>query len=743
MTDRRVDDVLSDNERLRQANDALRARIERHAPAGPPPAAEDSARNEPAAEYFAWIRRYVEVALEASSAALALFTEEGRLLAVNAKLLSMFPSVAPRLTPGAKFEDVVRMIAAARAIDLPDEAARETWAQARIAARGAAAPPAVAPLTGDRWVEITERRTAQGAFALAFEDVTDNVLARRRDRHARHRGREAVIRGVLENLPIGVGAFDGELRLAAWNEPFRTMFGLGLSDLRDGLTFAEVAALVERAGVVDTSDCARQISLWVNAAPPRHPLALEITRHDGLVLSAHARETAEGGFVLSLDDVTAERRAAAETNAVKETLEQRVFERTSALVDVNDKLVQEIAERRAIEAEMRRARDAAESANLSKTRFLAAASHDLLQPLNAAKLFVSALAASELPAQAADLAKRVESAFASVESLLNALLDISKLDTGRGETTVSDFPIARILDPIAEEFGPLAARRGLKLKVAPSAAVVRSDPHYLRRIVQNLVANALKYTEHGGVVVGARRRGDQLRIEVWDSGVGIPSAERRRIFEEFHRIDSANPNGERGMGLGLAIVERAARLLGHDVEIRSAEGEGSIFAVTAPLGDAAAAEARAPGPAVIDVVDGGAGLIALLVEDDPEVRSATASLLDRWGVDVLEAATAEEAVAMTESLGMAPDVVLVDYHLAHGATGLEALARIRDAFDPKLPGILITADRTRAVAREAQEAGAQLLTKPVAPAKLRSLLHWSQADRPGTLPGALRTGDAA
>jgi Response regulators consisting of a CheY-like receiver domain and a winged-helix DNA-binding domain len=184
------------------------------------------------------------------------------------------------------------------------------------------------------------------------------------------------------------------------------------------------------------------------------------------------------------------------------------------------------------------------------------------------------------------------------------------------------------------------------------------------------------------------------------------------------------------MGLGLAIVERACRLLGHTVDIRSAEGEGSVFSVTVPLGDPGAAEAREEAPAMIDAAAGGAGVIALLVEDDDEVRAATAHLLARWGVDVLDATSAEEALEAAEALGMPPDVILIDYHLGPERTGLEALSRIRAAFASAIPAILITADRSRAVARAAQEAGAQLLAKPVSPSKLRALIHWSQADRP-------------
>ena len=716
--DPRVDDALSDNERLRQVNDALRARMERQGGA-------DSARRPgEAAESPGWIRRYVEVALDAADAALALFTEEGRLLAVNRRLSALVPDVAPRLTPGLRFDEAARLLSGSVALALPDEAARAAWAQARIDGRGLAAAPAATPLGDGRWVEVSERATGQGAFALAFDDVTEAMLSRRSARVAAPVGREALLSAALDHLPLGFGAFDPHGQLTFWNEPFRTLMGLGVGDLREGLAFSQLAHRITRGGAVDPDGPARRVALWVAAHSPRAPLTVEIARRDGVLLMAQCRETGAGGFALSLTDVTAERLAAAEVARVRRTLESRVNERTAALVEVNDRLVQEVAERRAIEAEMRRARDAAEAADLSKTRFLAAASHDLLQPLNAAKLFISALSAGSLPPEAAAIALKVESAFASVETLLNALLDISRLDAGGGEAQIADFPIMRILEPVAEEFRPVAAERGLRLRVAPCSAVVRSDPHYLRRIVQNLVSNALKYTMKGGVVVGCRRRGAMLRLEVWDSGVGIPAAERRRVFEEFHRLDAANPRGERGMGLGLAIVDRASRLLGHAVDIRSAEGAGSVFAVTLPLGDARAAATRALAPEPQAAFDGATGMIALVIEDDPSVRAATAALLGRWGVDVLEAHSGEAALALARQIGLAPDVLLVDYHLM-GETGVGVLARVRAAFDAPIPAIVITADRSRAVADAVARAGAQLLTKPVAPAKLRALLHWS------------------
>ncbi len=718
--DRRIDEVVSDNERLRQANDALRARIERHGGIGGEPAA----RPLDPAETAGWMRRYVEAALDAGDAGLALFTDEGRLVAVNQRLAALFPDVAPRLSPGMRFEEAVRSLAGAHGLALADAGARAAWTRARMAAHGRAASAASAALVDGRWIEIAERRTAGGGFALSFRDGAPPAAPA-------VAGDAPALAAALDLLPHGLAVFDDQSRMTACNGPFRALLGLADAALRPG---AALAALMEAAvhdGALEGGAGMRRLALWASAEPPRRPLSLELVRADGVALSAHARDLAPvaQGMLLRLSDVTEERRAALEVERVRRTLESRVEERTAALVEVNDRLVQEVAERRAIEAEMRRARDAAETANLSKTRFLAAASHDLLQPLNAARLFLSALSASPLPPAEASLALKIESAFASVETLLNALLDISKLDAGGGEAQVIDFPLSRIFGPVSEEFRAVAAERGLKLRIAPTRAVVRSDPHYLRRIVQNLVSNALKYTVAGGVVVGARRRGGVLRIEVWDSGVGIPPAERRRIFEEFHRIDHANPRGERGMGLGLAIVDRASRLLNHAVDIRSAEGRGSVFAVSVPLGAPSRAEpeAVAVGPAHADPGEG--GMIAMVIEDDDAVRAATVALLTRWGVDVLEAASGDEAMALAQQFGMAPDVLLLDYHLGGGETGVDALGRLRAAFAAPIPAILITADRTRDVAAEAARAGAQLLTKPVAPAKLRALLHWSRGVR--------------
>ncbi len=730
-----LDAALSDNERLRRANDALRERMERQAAHG----LDGAQRATDAGEALVWARRQAQAALDVCADGLALFSEDGRLTLYNARLQAFLPDAGTRIAAGQRLEDAARALLSSAALALQPDA-RTAMAAALASAEPASRAPLAAPLADGRWVEFALRRAVGGQFALVVSDVTAQV-ARAASAAARSAHAPDVEGGwpgaALDRLRIGLAAFDGSGALAHCNAPFRALLGLGLAAAQPG---APMAALIgEAAGAGPMAGPAAgpvvgALAEWLRAPQPRPPLSTDLRARDGRVLRVNCYDGDGDGFSVSLADITEDRESAEELERARRTLESRVVERTAALTDLNDRLVQEVAERRAIESEMRRARDAAEAANLSKTRFLAAASHDLLQPLNAAKLFLSALAASRLSPDASETVARVESAFGSVEALLNALLDISKLDAGGGEAHVSDFPVARVLKPVAEEFGAVAAARGLKLTVAPCSAIVRSDPHYLRRIVQNLVSNALKYTMQGGVVLGCRRRGETLRIEVWDSGVGVPPAERRRVFEEFHRIDAANPRGERGMGLGLAIVDRAARLLGHRVDVRSQPGVGSVFSVTAPLGHAGAARAaQAAGEADAQHFGDARGMIALVLDDDDAVRGATSALLARWGVDAMEAATAGQAVSAVRQLGMAPDVMLLDYHLGDGLTGLQALRRLREETGVDAPAVIITADRSRALEAAAAEAGAEVLTKPVAPAKLRALLQWSRANADGGL----------
>ncbi|HKU85612.1 MAG TPA: ATP-binding protein [Casimicrobiaceae bacterium] len=385
-------------------------------------------------------------------------------------------------------------------------------------------------------------------------------------------------------------------------------------------------------------------------------------------------------------------------------LERRVAEKSAALsaqLDVT-----------------RAARNAAEAANRAKSSFLAAASHDLRQPLHALGMFAQALTDRTRDAEGQHLAQRIATSVGALEALLSALLDVSKLDAGAIVANPRDFAIRSLFDRLIEEFTPEALERGLKLALVCGEPVIKSDPVLIERILRNLIANALRYTARGGVVIGCRRRGAGYALEVWDSGPGIPATQRTRIFEEFYQIGNPGRDRTRGLGLGLAIVRRLAELLGHRIEVQSREGRGSVFRIVVPAGDRAALVSEQvqtlPGPSL-------AGTRILIVDDEADVRDATTSVLRQWECDVV--AVADVAAAM-DAYGSraAPEVMLVDYRLGSGADGLAAVAELRRVFGPATPAVLVSGESGELELGRIRESGVPLLHKPLPPARLRSLL---------------------
>lgn len=361
------------------------------------------------------------------------------------------------------------------------------------------------------------------------------------------------------------------------------------------------------------------------------------------------------------------------------------------------------------------ARAAADEANRSKTRFLRAASHDLLQPLAAARLYLSALADGDLDPVQRELTTRLAGAFESVEELMHAVLDISRLDSQRIEFHRRPVALDELFQRLAIEYAPVAEAAGLRLSFVPTSAVVDSDPTFLRRIAQNLVSNALKYTEAGGVVVGVRRRGKRVWLEVHDSGPGISEADRARIFDEFQR--AVREGGPQGMGLGLSIVRRACTKLGHPLEVLSTPGRGTVFRVgLPPVGPAEAAVAFAPA---------GRGLrsrVALVVENDPAMRRAYELMLGRT-LGMVVRATGGTAEALAE-MGQddPPDVILADYNLDNGDTGIAAIRALRAAAGQVVPAVMVTAQRDPGIARACASEGVPLIEKPVRADELAAVL---------------------
>ena len=370
------------------------------------------------------------------------------------------------------------------------------------------------------------------------------------------------------------------------------------------------------------------------------------------------------------------------------------------------------------------AKESAEQANLSKTRFLAAASHDVLQPLNAAHLSVSALAELQTSEEGRTLVRQVERSLETMEDLLRTLLDISRLDAGVVQPSIADVQLEALFSSLKSDFQQLAERKGLTLKFLETGAVVRSDATMLRRILQNMLSNALRYTRSGGILVGVRNRGATVRIDVADTGCGIPETQRDAIFEEFHR-GTVSPDAELvggGLGLGLAIVRRMAGALGHPVSFSSRVGRGTIFHVDVPSIGSVPAHVVPAGEAERPRGYGLFGTRVLLVENDPDVLGAMTSLLERWQCAVRAATSTEEALDALGDTAWTPDIVIADQHLDSGDLGTNTITEIRDYLGRPVPALLVTADNSELIDRAAQAAGIELMRKPLKPAQLRALL---------------------
>jgi signal transduction histidine kinase/CheY-like chemotaxis protein len=426
----------------------------------------------------------------------------------------------------------------------------------------------------------------------------------------------------------------------------------------------------------------------------------------GMVIEVRSNRMPDSGIVVTYTDITPSVEAA-------EALERRVQERTEELTRLNQELA--------------RAKAEADEANISKTRFLAAASHDILQPLNAARLYATSLVERERGSNEAKLAGNVDASLEAVEEILGALLDISRLDTGALQPEISNFRINELLSQLQLEFAPLAAENGLTLKFLPCSLNVRSDRRLLRRLLQNLISNAIKYTPKGRVVVGCRRKGGKIRVEVHDSGLGIPAKEQKNIFREFQRLDQG-AKAARGLGLGLSIVERIGRVLGHKIALRSKARKGSMFSVEVPtVAIAAATPAIAQSaPAPVAALE---GIVTLCIDNDPQILDGMNVLLSGWGCRVVIAHDLESALVLCGNGGEQPDVLLVDYHLDKG-NGIETIAALRKQLGADLPAALITADRTPQVREEARERDIHVLNKPLRPAALRAFLAQWRVTRP-------------
>ncbi|OLB76094.1 MAG: hybrid sensor histidine kinase/response regulator [Alphaproteobacteria bacterium 13_2_20CM_2_64_7] len=453
----------------------------------------------------------------------------------------------------------------------------------------------------------------------------------------------------------------------------------------------------------DTTDALKhdRIARYVCASEP----FLERFADRDLIVEVRANRMPDGGIVTTFTDITPSVKAAEELERANESLERRVAQRTEELMQLN--------------RELGCAKAQAEQANISKTHFLAAASHDILQPLNAARLYVTSLVERQRGGSDAQLITNIDASLDAVEDIFGALLDISRLDTGAMRPEIVGFRIDELLRQLEVEFTPLAQEKGLNLKFAPCSLAVQSDRRLLRRLLQNLVSNAIKYTPNGRVLVGCRRRDGRLRIDVYDTGLGIPASKKQAIFQEFHRLEQG-AKAARGLGLGLSIVERIARVLDYKITVNSSVGRGSQFSVKVPLSAAIPPRQQPRVAREVDRVQL-SGITVLCIDNELAILDGMETLLAGWGCRVLKAPDLEEAIALVAEGKITPDGLLVDYHLDKG-NGIAAITELRRRFGADLTAILITADRSPRVREDARANGIQLLNKPLKPAALRALL---------------------
>jgi len=517
----------------------------------------------------------------------------------------------------------------------------------------------------------------------------------------------ALLQGAIENITQGISVVDQSLRLVAWNHRYLELFGYPEGLIYVGRPISDIIRYNAERGLCGPGDADEHVAkrlYWMRQGTAH---TSERTFPNGRVIELIGNPMQGGGFVMSFTDITAFREAEHALKEANEGLEQRVAERTHELSQLNLALSE--------------AKAHAEAANQSKTRFLAAVSHDLMQPLNAARLFSAALGHQDnaLPADAQQLVRHLDSSLRSAEDLITDLLDISRLENGRITPDRSAFPLSALFDTLGAEFKVLAQEQGVDFRVHGSRLRVESDMKLLRRVLQNFLTNAFRYAK-GPVLLGVRHSRGQLRLEVWDRGPGIPEDKRKVIFEEFKRLDSHQTRAEKGLGLGLAIADGLCRVLGHPLEVRSWVGKGSVFSVSVPL-------AKSPQPQIAaqaDVNGSGNGLSGtqvLCIDNEDSILVGMHSLLSRWGCQVWTARNRLECEHLLAE-DVRPQLALVDYHLDEGETGTELVAWLRTRLGEPIPGVVISADARPELVADIHAVGLDYLAKPVKPAALRALL---------------------
>ncbi|MEL7272361.1 MAG: ATP-binding protein [Pseudomonadota bacterium] len=532
---------------------------------------------------------------------------------------------------------------------------------------------------------LLQKHEPAGESTIRLLDDASEALQQNRD----------LLQTALDQVEQGISVFDNGFTLSNWNAQFRPLLGLPVTLGQAGMPLSLIAeAIAER---VDGPEDMTRALLEADK-----PFVVQLHESDR-VLEVQSKAMPDGGLVVWWNDITEQANAANALQLANETLENRVRQRTEELTRLNGDLAS--------------ARAVAEAANIGKTKFLAAVGHDILQPLNAARLYASSLVERLESGPHENLARNIDVSLESVEDILGAVLAISKLDSGALTPSIATFEAARLLDRLKVEFAPIAAQKGLKLIIRSNDFHVTSDYSLLRRLLQNLVSNAIKYTAHGTVTVDAKVQRNQLVFAVGDTGAGISPADQQIIFDEFKRLEGGRQVAE-GLGLGLSIVKRLAATLDHPIALTSAPGQGSTFCVTVPLA-VPKTKALSQTPKKTAMPAAMAGPTVLCVDNEPRILDGMKTLLGGWGCTVH---TFDRTVDLLSHLeGKTADLLIADYHL-DGETGLDTIAATRNRMGADFPCILITADRSAALRTQANALEITLLNKPLKPAALRATL---------------------
>ncbi|PSV51216.1 PAS domain-containing hybrid sensor histidine kinase/response regulator [Photobacterium sp. GB-1] len=514
-----------------------------------------------------------------------------------------------------------------------------------------------------------------------------------------------LLQGAIEHISQGIAVVDKQLRLVAWNQRYLELFSFPPGLIQVGRPITDVIRYNAEQGLCGPGDPEAHVAKRVEHLQRGTAHTSSRIRPDGQVIEVQGNPMPGGGFVMSFSDITAFRQVEMALKEANENLEARVKERTQQLEQLNHQLM--IATQQA------------EQQAQSKSRFLAAVSHDLMQPLNAARLFSSSLTEVAEGKESARLATHIESALGAAEDLIGDLLDVSRLEAGKLQTHIVPFKVSDVLNTLSAEFGALAQQQQITFDVVCSDAVIISDAKLLRRALQNFLTNAFRYNPSGKVLLGVRRRGLRLQIEVWDNGPGIPIEKQTNIFDEFTRIEQTG--SEHGLGLGLAIARGISRVLDHPLDLRSWQGKGTVFSLSVPLGNASMLAACTQ-VSTTEIKAPLAGLKVLCVDNENDILLGMETLLTRWGCEVKLAENLDEAMCALEQQWQ-PDVIFSDYHLSHQQTGLEVLLQCRSRLGDSFKGVVISADRMTENQAAIRGHGFGFISKPVKPLKLRAVLN--------------------